>query len=108
MSKLGDYLKTNKIDARRVLSTSRAIEKQTADDAKLLAQKALMKAGKKDKDEAVLKAKPHSGRPVTQPMIDRALEGKPVPGPVKTRIVRAVNTLLTAKKKSAIKLQDLF
>jgi hypothetical protein len=108
MSKLGDYLKTNKIDTRRVLSTSRSLEQRTRDDRKLVAEKALMKAGKKEKDEAVLAKKPRSGRALTAPMMSRAIAGKDVPGPVKTRIVRAVNSLLSAKKKAEIKIHDLF
>ena len=108
MSKLGDYLKTNKIDTRRVLGASRSTEQRTRADLALLATKALMKAGKKEKDAAVLAQKPHSGRHVTAPMMDRALAGQAVPGPVKTRIVRAVNALLTAKKKPEVKLHDLF
>jgi hypothetical protein len=108
MSKLGDYLKNHKIDARRVLSASKRLEQQSSDDKKLVAKKGLMKAGKLEKDDAVMKQKPHSGRPVTAPMIARAVAGETVPGPVKTRIVRAVNALLTAKKKPEAKLQDLF
>lgn len=108
MSKLGDYLKTHKIDARRVLSASKRLEQQTAEDRKLILKKSLIKAGKLEKDEAVTKQKPHSGRPVTAPMIARAVAGQTVPGPVKTRIVRAVNSLLGAKKKPEAKLKDLF
>lgn len=108
MSKLGDYLKTNKIDTRRVLGASRSLEQRTSEDRQLIATKALMKAGKKEKDEATLAKKPASGRHVTAPMMDRALAGQAVPGPVKTRIVRAVNSLLTAKKKPEVKLHDLF
>ncbi len=108
MSKLADYLKTNKIDTRRVLAASRTLEQRSNEDRALVATKSLMKAGKKEKDEAVLAKKPASGRHVTAPMMDRALAGTTVPGPVKTRIVRAVNSLLTAKKKPEVKLHDLF
>jgi hypothetical protein len=108
MSKLGDYLKTNKIDTRRVLGASRSLEQRTSEDRSLIATKALMKAGKKEKDAAVLAKKPTSGRHVTAPMMDRALAGQVIPGPVKSRIVRAVNSLLTAKKKTEIKIHDLF
>jgi hypothetical protein len=108
MSKLGDYLKNHKIDARRVISASKTLERQTAADKALVAKKALMKAGKLEKDAELMKQKPHSGRPVTAPMIARAVGGQTVPGPVKTRIVRAVNALLGAKKKPEAKLADLF
>ena len=59
-------------------------------------------------NNAVMAKKPRSGRALTAPMMARALEGQAVPGPVKTRIVRAVNSLLSAKKKAEIKLHDVF
>lgn len=108
MSKLSDYLKTNKIDARRVVGVSRTLERQTAEDRVLVAKKAAIKAGKAEKDEAVTKAKPRSGRRVTQPAIERALAGTTVSGPTKTRIVRAVNTILAARKKPEVTFRDLF
>ena len=108
MTKLADTLKKHKIDARRVLSTSKALEQRSDTDVKLLRDKALMKAGKLEKNEERTKTKPRSGRPVTAPMMARALGGQTVPGPVKTRIVKAVNTLLTAKKQPEIGLRDIF
>lgn len=108
MSKLSDYLKTNKIDARRVVGESRGIERQSADDRKLIAKKAAIKGGKAEKDEAITKAKPRSGRRVTQPAIDRALAGTVLGGPTKTRIVRAVNAILAARKKPEVTFRDLF
>ena len=108
MSKLSEYLKNNKIDARRVVGASRSIERQTAEDRTLISKKAAIKAGKMEKDEAITKAKPRSGRRVTQPAIDRALAGTTVAGPTKTRIVRAVNAILVARKKPEATFRDLF
>lgn len=108
MSKLSDYLKTHKIDARRVVGTSRGLERQTAEDRTLIAKKAAIKGGKMEKDEAITKSKPHSGRRVTQPAMDRALAGTTVAGPTKTRIVRAVNAILVARKKPEAAFRDLF
>jgi len=108
VSKLSDYLKTNKIDARRVVGASRNLERQTAEDRQLVAKKAAIKAGKAEKDEAIAKAKPRSGRRVTQPAMDRAMNGTAVAGPTKTRIVRAVNAILAARKKPEAKFRDLF
>ncbi len=108
MSKLSEYLKNNKIDARRVVGASRSIERQTAEDRTLVSKKAAIKAGKMEKDEAITKAKPRSGRRVTQPAIDRALAGTTVAGPTKTRIVRAVNAILVARKKPEATFRDLF
>ena len=108
MSKLSDYLKTNKIDARRVVGASRGLERQTAADRVLMAKKSAIKAGKAEKDEAIAKTKPRSGRRVTQPAIDRALAGTTLGGPTKTRIVRAVNAILVARKKPEVTFRDLF
>ena len=108
MSKLSDYLTKNKIDSRRLVGTSRGLERQTAEDRVLIAKKSAIKAGKAEKDEAVSKAKPRSGRRVTQPSIDRAIAGTTVGGPTKTRIVRAVNAILVARKKPEVTFRDLF
>jgi hypothetical protein len=108
MSKLSDYLKKNKIDARRVVGASRGLERQTSEDRALVAKKAAIKAGKMEKDDAITKAKPRSGRRVTQPTMDRAVAGTAVSGPTKTRIVRAVNAILVARKKPEATFRDLF
>ena len=108
MSKLGDFLKTHKLDARRVVLASRHLERRTTEDKLLVAKKAAIKAGKSEKDEAVTKQKPRSGRRVTQPALDRALAGESVSGPTKNRIVRAVNVVLTTKKKPEVGFRDLF
>lgn len=108
MTKLGDTLKKHKIDPRRVISASHDLERRLPADRKLTRDKALMKAGKLEKNEEITKAKPRSGRPVTAPMMDRAVGGQTVPGPVKTRIVKALNSLLKAKKQPEIGLRDVF
>lgn len=108
MSKLSDFLTTNKIDPRRVVLASEKLESHTAEDKALLANKKAMKDGKAEKDEEVLKKKPRSGRPVTGAGIAKAMGGRDVSGPVKTRIVRAVNAVLTQKKKSEVTFRDLF
>lgn len=108
MSKLGDYLKTNKIDARRVVAASRGLERQTAEDRTLVAKKSAIKAGKAEKDESLAGKKPRSGRRVTQPAMDRAVAGTAVGGPTKTRILRAVNAILGARKKPEAAFRDLF
>lgn len=108
MSKLGDTLKKHKIDPRRVLSASKDLERRSPEDRKLVRDKALMKAGKLEKNDERAKQKPASGRPVTAPMMARAVAGASVPGPVKTRIVKALNSLLKAKKQSEVGLRDVF
>jgi hypothetical protein len=108
MSKLGDFLTKNKIHPNRIVIASKALERMQKEDHDLSAKKKAMKDGKTDKDEAVLKQKPRSGRPVTSATVNKATAGQAINGPTKTRIVRAVNAVLTQKKKPAITLRDLF
>lgn len=108
MTKLNDFLTTNKIDPRRVVLASEKIESRTAEDTKLVATKKAMKEGKAEKNEEVLQQKPRSGRPVTGAAISKAMQGRDIGGPVKTRIVRAVNAVLVQKKKAEVGLRDLF
>jgi hypothetical protein len=108
MSKLSDSLKNHKIDPRRVVGASKGLERRTREDLALVAKKAAMKAGKVEKDDAVMKQKPRSGRPLTLPQVEKALRGETISGPAKTRVVRAVNEILKARKKAEIGLRDLF
>lgn len=108
MSKFSDFLSTKKIDPRRLVSASKGLETRTDEDRALVAKKALIKAGKAEKDEATQKAKPRSGRPVTLSSVEKAVRGDTITGPTKTRIVRALNAVLTQKKQGEIALRDVF
>lgn len=105
-SKLADFLKAQKIDPRRIPVASEALEKLRPEDRALKLKKRLAKSSEGAKAEAG--PKPRSGRPVTTPLMDRALGGKPVGGPEKTRILRAVNRILEQKKKDPVDLRALF
>ena len=72
MSKLSDYLTTNKIDPRRIALASKGVERHTREDLKLIAKKAAIKAGTAEKNPEISKAKPRSGRPVTIPQRSRS------------------------------------
>jgi hypothetical protein len=111
MAKLEDYLKKNKIDARRVLVASKGLERLQAEDRKIFAAKKKAKSGDDAAKEAakeLASKKPRSGHPVTAPSLNKALAGKGVSGSTKTRIVRAVNAVLTAKKKPEASFAELF
>jgi len=110
-SKFEGFLKENKLDPRRVLAASAKIEHLHPEDrairlAKRLARKAEDPAKAKKEGKAALK--PRSGRPVTDRVMSAALAGRPVPGPSKTRMLRAVNHLLEQKKQSPVDLRALF
>jgi hypothetical protein len=112
-SKFATFLKDNKIDPRRLLVTSKRIERLGPTDRKLKAAKRKAKAnpaagGAAPEGEKQAPAKPKSGRPVTPRLLAAATEGKPVTGPAKTRLLRALNTLLEQKKKSAVDIRAIF
>jgi hypothetical protein len=108
-SKFAQFLTDNKIDPRRVRAASRALERLRPEDRKnKLARRNAKKAESKPAEGAEKPAKPRSGRPATGRVVDAATAGKPISGPAKTRLLRAVNRVLEQKKKSATDLKALF
>ncbi len=108
-SKFAKFLADNKIDPRRVRAASRDLERLRPEDrAKRLARRTAKKSEAKPAEGAEKPAKPRSGRPATSRLLDAANAGKPLSGPAKTRLLRAVNHLLTQKKKTATDLKSLF
>jgi hypothetical protein len=112
-SKFAQFLKDNKIDPRRLLTASHRIERLRPEDRRIKFEKAKAKAGAGAPaaaagDAKAAPAKPRSGRPVTQRLLDAATNGKPVPGPAKTRLLRAVNQVLEQRKKAAVDLRAMF
>jgi len=109
MSKLSDFLKKNKIDARRILIASDQIESHQPEDRAIRLAKRDAKAPEaSDEVKELAGKKPRSGRPVAGPTLRAALEGKPLTGPQKTRITRAINKVLVVKKKGEVTLRELF
>jgi len=110
-SKFAQFLTDQGIDPRRVLTASRAIERLRAEDRKIKLEKRRAKGeeappgGDKDKQPP---PKPRSGRVVTERLLREAKAGKPVSGPAKQRLLRAVNRVLEQKKKTAVDLRALF
>ena len=110
-TKFGDFIKEKKLDARRIIAASAKIEKLRPEDRKIRLQKRTAKANAAAGKEAAkgeAPAKPRTGRPVTNRAIEAALAGKPLTGPQKSRILRAVNALLEQKKAGSVELSNLF
>src|SRR5689334_6996852 len=103
MSKFSDFLQGNKIDSRRITASSAFLERLRPEDR---ASRLKLRQAKGKEGGAVPAAdgaaKRRSGRPVTPQLLKKALEGKPVTGPAKTRLLRAVNRLLEQKKKDPV------
>ncbi len=108
-SKFSQFIKDNGIDARRLLVASKEIERLRPEDRVLRSARRRGKAGgEKPAEGAAAAAKPRSGRPVTRRLLNSANDGKAIPGPAKTRLLRAVNRVLEQKKKSSVELKALF
>jgi len=108
-SKFAQFLTDNKIDPRRIAAASRELERLRPEDrAKRLARRQAKKSDAKPAEGAEKPTKPRSGRPATSRVLTAANAGKPLSGPAKTRLLRAVNRLLEQKKKSATDLKSLF
>jgi len=106
-SKLATFLADKKIDWRRVLSASHRLETLRPEDREIKRNRKRAKGGEGEagpKEER----KPRSGRAVTPRAMEAALYGKPISGPTKNRIMRAVNALLEAKKTDKTDLRALF
>ena len=107
MSKFAEFLSQNKLDPRRVICASKHIEALRPEDRRLRQARKKTSDAPKEGD-AEVPAKPRSGRPVTRVLMNLASAGKPVPGPAKQRLLRAVNRLLEQKKKDPVELSSLF
>lgn len=103
-SKFSQFLKDNKIDPRRILVASSEVERLRPEDRALKLARRRSKGGA----QAGEVAKPRSGRAVTPRLLDSATNGRAIPGPAKTRLLRAVNRVLEQKKKSGVELKALF
>jgi hypothetical protein len=112
-SKFEQFLKDNKIDPRRLLVASGKLERLRPEDrAARLARRRKSgdkaEAPKAEGEEKKSAGKPRSGRPITSRLLSAASSGKPVTGPAKTRLLRAVNHVLEQKKKQPVELKALF
>jgi hypothetical protein len=107
-TKLEEFLAAKKIDRRRILSASADLERLRPEDRAIrLAQRKARKSEDKKKEGLAAK-KPRSGRPLTERALEAALQGKPISGPSKTRVLRAVNQILKQKAQEPVTLHALF
>jgi hypothetical protein len=109
-TKFAQFITSRKLDRRRILAASRSIERLQPEDRLIRLNKRRAKAGSGDGGENAPKEtrKPRSGRPVTERAFEAALEGSELSGPTKTRLLRAINHVLEAKKQEKVDLRVLF
>jgi hypothetical protein len=108
-TKFAAFIKTKKLDARRILIASHALETLKPEDRAIRLAKRRSKAGGEGEEKAPKETrKSRSGRPVTDRALTAALKGGAISGPTKHRILHAVNHLLEQKKQEKIELRTLF
>ena len=109
-TKFAQFIKDNKIDPRRILVVSKRLERLLPEDRaiKFAKRKGKGEGAPAAEGDKAAPAKPRSGRPVTPRVLEAASNGKPVPGPAKTRLLRAVNRILEQRKKPPIDLKAVF
>jgi hypothetical protein len=109
-TKFAQFLSARKLDRRRIVAASRKLETVRPEDRAIRLNKRRARSAADASAENAPKEtrKPRSGRPVTHRALDAALQGKPVSGPTKTRILKAVNRVLEQKKQEKVDLRALF
>jgi hypothetical protein len=107
-SKFAEFVKTKKLDLRRILNASHSLETLQVEDRAIRLAKRQAKGAEGDDKTPKETRKSRSGRPVTGRALDAAVEGGKVSGPTKHRILRAVNHLLEQKKQEKVELRTLF
>ncbi len=112
MGTLKTFLESKSITPKAIAVTSRRIEDNDSEAAELLVKRA---AKRRDKELAAKKyaelnlAKPKTmGRGVSEMQVLAAVADKPVARKVRSKIFRAVNTILAAKKQPAADMKALF
>jgi hypothetical protein len=107
-SKLETFLKDKKIDTRQLVATSQRLEALRPEDRKIRLAKRIGAKAEGDDKKTKETRKPRSGRPINAVSLAKVFAGKPVSGPAKTRILRAVNAVLETKKQEKVDLAAIF
>jgi hypothetical protein len=106
-TKLETVLTEKKIDHRRLLVASRQLERLRFEDRAI---KCVQRQVRKKEDGKLPEGlgKPRSGKPINKVTLRNALDGKKLSGATKTRLLRAVNTVLEQRKETPVSFEDLF
>ncbi|WP_373046003.1 hypothetical protein [Vulgatibacter sp.] len=109
MGQFSDFLSEKGIETKRLLQVSQRLERVGNADRDLIrkrAEKRRRNPGQSYADANL--GKPKSGRSLRPGHIEAAMQDKPVPGPVRSKMVRAVNRLLEKKGQDAVTAPKLF
>lgn len=107
MGTFSEFLDAQGLKDEEILRRSRRLETLRSEDRMLRRRRAAQRrTGKQSYEEAGI-GKPRSGRPLQKEHLEAARNDNPVPRPVRTKIVRAVNSLLE-KKGTTVGAPELF
>jgi hypothetical protein len=112
-SRFSEFLSAQKIDPRRLLAASRKLERLRPEDRKIRLERRLKKgteaaAAPAEGGEKKPPVERRSGRPITPRLLQQALSGSAISGAQKTRLLRALNSVLELKKKDVVDLRKVF
>ena len=105
MSKFADLVAQKKLDLRRIVIASTALEKLRPEDR---AVRLAHRNRAEGKPSGNLGPERRSGRPITPRALDAAAAGKSLTGPQKYRLLAAGNRIVEQKKQPAVTLAELF
>jgi len=112
MGTLKTFLDSNTITTKAIVTTSRRIEASSGANKALLVKRAAKRRGKDTADKKYAEldiGKPTAmGRGVSEAQLAAAIEDKEVPRKVRSKIFRAVNTILKAAKKPEVEFKAMF
>ena len=107
-TKFAQFIAAKKLDPRRIMAASDAIESLQPDDRIIKLNKRRARGAEASEGAVKETRKPRSGRPVTPRAFAAAISGGKLSGPTKTRLLTAVNRLLEQKKQEKVDLRQLF
>lgn len=107
MGVFSDLLKSKNLPEAQILGVSRALEHLTPPDRDLYLKR--RKARKEEKKYAEAGAeKPRSGRGITSQSLAKASADRPLPRKVRSKIVKAINTILERRGQEKVKIEQVF
>jgi len=103
-----EFIASKGIKDEDILAVSRYLESLRGKDRELLRLRALKRKNNPQLSYADAGIeKPRSGRPIRRPHLDAAKNDVPLPRPVRSKILRAVNALL-ARQGATVTARELF
>jgi hypothetical protein len=107
MSKFAETVKDWGVTPEQIVAASKAMEVRSAEDRELATSRRQARQQDKKLSEANI-AKPALGRALTLKSVQQAIAGSSQSRIVRSKLVRALNQLAKAKKKTAVDAISLF